>query len=61
MRFPAEVIVGSASFSQLAAINDGLQDVLLHVEIVVVDGRHGLAEPHLARDGTIGTPVSLLL
>jgi hypothetical protein len=30
--------------SELAAINKGLQDVLLHVEIVVVDGRHGLAE-----------------
>jgi hypothetical protein len=26
------------NFSQLAAINKGLQDVLLHVEIVVVDG-----------------------
>ena len=33
-----------SKFSQLAAINKGLQDVLLHVEIVVVDGRHGLAE-----------------
>jgi hypothetical protein len=31
-------------FSQLTAIDKGLQDVLLHVEIVVVDGRHGLAE-----------------
>ena len=30
--------------SQLAAINKGLQDVLLHVEIVIVDGRQGLAE-----------------
>jgi hypothetical protein len=29
-------------FSQLAAINKGLQDVLLHVEIVVVDGRLAL-------------------
>jgi hypothetical protein len=31
-------------FSQLAAVHKGLQDVLLDVEIVVVDGRHGLAE-----------------
>jgi len=30
--------------SQLAAIHKGLQDVLLDVEIVVVDSRHGLAE-----------------
>jgi hypothetical protein len=30
--------------SELAAINKGLQDVLLRVEIIVIDGRHGLAE-----------------
>jgi hypothetical protein len=33
-----------SKFLQLAAINKGLQDVLLDVEIVVVDGRPGLAE-----------------
>jgi len=27
MRFPVEVIVGSASFSQLAAIDEGFQDI----------------------------------
>jgi hypothetical protein len=30
-------------FSQLAAINKGLQDILLHVEIVVVDRGQSLA------------------
>ena len=31
-------------FSQLAAIDKGLQDILLHVEIVVVDRRQGVAQ-----------------
>ena len=44
MRLPARGDCWFSKFSQLAAINKGLQDVLLHVEIVVVDGRHGLAE-----------------
>ena len=44
MRFPVGVMVGSASLSQLAAIDEGLQNVLLHVEVVVVDRREGIAE-----------------
>ncbi len=35
---------GFRELPQLAAVDKGLQDILLHVEIVVVDGRHGLAE-----------------
>ena len=30
--------------SQLAAIDEGLQNVLLHVQVVVVDRRQGIAE-----------------
>jgi len=43
MRFPVGVIVGSASF-RLAAIDEGFQNVLLYVEVVVVDRRKGIAE-----------------
>ena len=31
-------------FSQLAAIDKGFKDILLHIEIVVVDRRHVFAE-----------------
>ena len=30
--------------SQLSAIDEGLKDVLLHAEMIVVDGREGVAE-----------------
>ncbi len=50
MRFPVGVIgVGSVSFSELATIDEGLQNVLLHVQvIVIVDRREGIAgEPEI--------------
>jgi hypothetical protein len=43
MRFPLGSTVGSASL-ELATIQEGFQDVLLDVVIVVDDGRHLLAE-----------------
>ena len=44
IRLPLARIVGSASFPQLAAVDEGLQDVLLSVVIVVDDIGHPLAE-----------------
>ena len=41
---PVGVIVGSASFAQLAAIDEGLQNVLLYVQVVVIDRGEGIAE-----------------
>ena len=32
---------GLCELPQLAAIDEGLKDILLNVEIIVVDGRHG--------------------
>jgi hypothetical protein len=44
MRFPVDVTVGSDEVSQLPAIDEGLQGILLNVEIIIDDRRQGLAE-----------------
>jgi hypothetical protein len=44
MRFPVGRDCRLGEFSQLAAIDEGLEDVLLDIEIIIVDCRERIVE-----------------
>ena len=58
MRLPLARMVGSASFPQLAAVDEGLQNVLLGIVIVIDDIRHPLTELRQVLDVLVDAVVS---